>query len=256
MKRITLTLVVLAVCLCAKAQYGDENPFSRYGFDKKIMYTMSKGEFSEFHDRSDVVEIGSVLFDTRTNQVVGFISEEKDSAEVSAVTSAMSIDPLCEKYYWISPYAYCLNNPVKYVDPDGRSTRVAMNEDGTYNVIGGDLNDNDYNIYVYSKDKDGNYTVRGSSIGVTTSITSFYNDSKKDDGSVYGWMGTINTQDNSGELFLSNNIFGNTMTLDEYMANASLTEKYDFKSIGAGSKTGEAYETHVYRGTKIGTKDG
>jgi len=32
----------------------------------------------------------------------------------------MSIDPNCEKYYWISPYAYCLNNPVRYVDPDGR----------------------------------------------------------------------------------------------------------------------------------------
>jgi RHS repeat-associated protein len=31
----------------------------------------------------------------------------------------MTIDPLAEKYYSISPYAYCLNNPVKFVDPDG-----------------------------------------------------------------------------------------------------------------------------------------
>jgi hypothetical protein len=30
------------------------------------------------------------------------------------------IDPLCEKYYNISPYAYCANNPVKFVDLDGR----------------------------------------------------------------------------------------------------------------------------------------
>ncbi len=32
-----------------------------------------------------------------------------------------SIDPMCEKYYSISPYAYCLNDQVRYVDPDGRS---------------------------------------------------------------------------------------------------------------------------------------
>ena len=31
-----------------------------------------------------------------------------------------TVDPLAEKYYNISPYAYCLNNPVLFVDPDGR----------------------------------------------------------------------------------------------------------------------------------------
>ena len=31
-----------------------------------------------------------------------------------------SLDPLCEKYYHISPYAYCANNPVRFIDPDGR----------------------------------------------------------------------------------------------------------------------------------------
>ncbi|SEA05220.1 RHS repeat-associated core domain-containing protein [Segatella bryantii] len=32
----------------------------------------------------------------------------------------MSVDPLSEKYYSISPYVYCADNPVKHVDPDGR----------------------------------------------------------------------------------------------------------------------------------------
>ena len=31
-----------------------------------------------------------------------------------------TMDPLAEKYYGVSPYAYCGNNPVRYVDPDGR----------------------------------------------------------------------------------------------------------------------------------------
>lgn len=31
------------------------------------------------------------------------------------------MDPLCEKYYDVSPYVYCLNNPIGNTDPDGRS---------------------------------------------------------------------------------------------------------------------------------------
>ena len=30
------------------------------------------------------------------------------------------VEPLVEKYYDCSPYAYCLNNPLKYIDSDGR----------------------------------------------------------------------------------------------------------------------------------------
>ena len=31
----------------------------------------------------------------------------------------MTMDPLCEKYYSISPYAYCAGNPINFVDPTG-----------------------------------------------------------------------------------------------------------------------------------------
>jgi hypothetical protein len=41
----------------------------------------------------------------------------------------MSIDPHCEKYYWISPYVYAMNNPIKYVDPDGRDVRIFYKND-------------------------------------------------------------------------------------------------------------------------------
>lgn len=39
------------------------------------------------------------------------------------------VDPLAEKYYSISPYAYCGNNPVNRIDPDGRDWVKTQNND-------------------------------------------------------------------------------------------------------------------------------
>ncbi len=40
------------------------------------------------------------------------------------------VDPLCEKYYSISPYAYCANNPVNWIDPDGMDWYQKEGENG------------------------------------------------------------------------------------------------------------------------------
>ena len=37
-----------------------------------------------------------------------------------------TMDPLCEKYYSISPYSYCAGNPVNLVDPDGQDVAVLV----------------------------------------------------------------------------------------------------------------------------------
>jgi len=43
-----------------------------------------------------------------------------------AIMRTTTMDPLAEKYYDVSPYAWCGNNPVNVIDPDGREV-IALN---------------------------------------------------------------------------------------------------------------------------------
>ena len=47
----------------------------------------------------------------------------------------LSVDPLSDKYPSMSPYAYCANNPVILVDPDGRDWYEHKNKDGSKAVF-------------------------------------------------------------------------------------------------------------------------
>ncbi|MCR4770285.1 MAG: RHS repeat-associated core domain-containing protein [Bacteroidaceae bacterium] len=56
------------------------------------------------------------------------------------------IDPLTEKYSDVSAYTYCMGNPVKLVDSDGRSTHTA--HDGTVVAV---YDDDDLGVYRHNK---------------------------------------------------------------------------------------------------------
>lgn len=127
MKKTLLTLLILSVNIVLHSQ--NENPFVKFGYNV-LTATSSNGEFAEFHDQTDIVEIGSVLFNRHTNEIVKVLNKDETIIDISSATAAMSIDPLCEKYYWISPYAYSANNPIKFIDPDGRLFTDYRNEQG------------------------------------------------------------------------------------------------------------------------------
>ena len=159
-----------------------------------------------------------------------------------------TMDPLCEKYYHISPYAYCAGNPVNLVDPDGRETWV-INRDGVYEVIGGVLND-DLNIYEYHPDDDGNYTIRGESIGQTATATSFY------DSDTEKWAegSLIDPNDNSGKDFLASM---DGVSVVEYMDKARTNHEWDFKVTNGTPGVKYTNKTDISRGMPVSmTADG
>jgi len=66
-----------------------------------------------------------------------------------------SVDPLAEKHYDMSPYAYCMNNPVKYIDPLGLDTFNVNIDNHTINRI--PVKDSKTHTYVIQND-DGTLT--------------------------------------------------------------------------------------------------
>ena len=122
MKNI-LPVGLMVLCVISANAQTAKNPFAKYGFKNIKAYSSTKGEFEEFHDNKEVVEIGSVLYNTKTKQVVGYAKDDSEN-EIAVAITALGIDPLCEKYPWISPYAYCLNNPIRYIDPDGKEVWI------------------------------------------------------------------------------------------------------------------------------------
>ncbi|NDV80566.1 DUF6443 domain-containing protein [Bacteroides sp. 51] len=63
-----------------------------------------------------------------------------------------TIDPLAEKYYSISPYAYCSNSPIIHIDPDGKD-EYNINKKGK--IVGKVIKTTDHDAF-FMVDKKGN----------------------------------------------------------------------------------------------------
>ncbi len=62
------------------------------------------------------------------------------------MTMWLSVDPMCDKYPSISPYAYCAWNPVKLVDPDGRDVEIVKDDKNKTVTIRGNFYYNRQNL--------------------------------------------------------------------------------------------------------------
>ncbi|WP_073171077.1 RHS repeat domain-containing protein [Chryseobacterium vrystaatense] len=99
------------------------NPFKDRGYYPKIA-TLSKGKYLEFHDMDAVVNIGSVKYNRKTKEITEFreidLSDPDAQPYLDTAGRWFSPDPLSEEFRRWSPYNYAMNNPLRFIDPDGR----------------------------------------------------------------------------------------------------------------------------------------
>ena len=98
------------------------NPFARFGYKAKVA-TLSKGKYLEFHDLDSIVKIGSFSYHVKRKVVTGFTKYDtvypESTLRPEIVSRWLSPDPLSEEFPSWSPYNFTLNNPIRFIDPDG-----------------------------------------------------------------------------------------------------------------------------------------
>lgn len=97
MRKLILFILFVLVAIFQLAHAQDI--FKQHGFDKEPL-TLSNGSYNEFFNNDEVVQIGSVLLNTRTNKIVAFVEEDTTKTKYLAENSSrwLSIDPLAAKY--------------------------------------------------------------------------------------------------------------------------------------------------------------
>ena len=157
------------------------------------------------------------------------------------------VDPLCEKFYGMSPYAYCHGNPINRIDPDGKADFFTTS--GKF--VKSDNNEKD--PYIYIQTKKGNvkladyYFGRGlnnlrammrvvyhyaEEIGLTNKAKSIGVDSNAKDTDVLAYT----NDENRVRVFVSDGHFYKSLSQIENLKSTLRHEEYHIDITGNSSE--------------------
>ena len=117
--------------------------------DGNVLAEYDYTPYGELLTATDITATGTdYLFTGKEQQGKLGVGELYDSHArfMNTTGSFLSMDPLAEKYYHLSPYAYCAGDPVNLVDPDGRIWDTIWDiysvASGVYNAVKNVINGN------------------------------------------------------------------------------------------------------------------
>lgn len=149
----------------------------------------------------------------------------------------LSVDPMADKYPSISPYNYCMWNPIKLVDPNGMDTIRINLDEGTFEHVKAK---GDHSILYY---KDGEIAARSNpidekkcSFNVPEKPDMFYSKDNKKEVEYYTYHLYCSNSEIGESIFKKIAEVGSPVEWDYY----SIKMGYDDVSFGDLSSSGES----------------
>lgn len=96
--------------------------FNHLGVSYNRYASLSWGLFDEDIENKPLERYSRTIYDTRENRITKFAKEEVlyNDYNFDPVVFAWNVDPMAHKLPGWSPYAFCVDNPIVYFDPDGQ----------------------------------------------------------------------------------------------------------------------------------------